>query len=437
MGTKSYTGRVEFSTYRRILARASNGVYSPETNTSSLKSLATMGTRTGVSNPEWKAQIARGECATTPFTASKTTARYSNVLYHLKTRANAANDLSSTEYSGVFGPGFLDPNLTFIPVTNARNAASINFFKHARKAQRNIQSGVLIGELAETIHMIRDPAIAMRSLVDKFVSNAHKRSKRSLGIASRIRSTSKSAASRRSKTNIANAIGDSWLEMAFGWAPLAGDLKSGAEALARIHLRMEREFQEVSGKGYEYTTTNILDHFNQVPGVPLWFREIWKQEIRTESKFYGRVRVGVPGSPDCQVMASLGLTLGDVIPTAWELVPWSFLIDYFSNVGDVIDACCFPRADIAWTTLTEHQYVKMSNIWTYDRAETYRVASNTTRHLEYCFAGNALSYSEKSAISRGEIVIPLPFLQFHLPYNTDQYKNIAGLILGRSRPPKA
>jgi hypothetical protein len=42
-----------------------------------------------------------------------------------------------------------------------------------------------------------------------------------------------------------------------------------------------------------------------------------------------------------------------IIPTAWELLPWSFLIDYFSNIGDVLETAVVSRSNIAWTNVSE------------------------------------------------------------------------------------
>jgi hypothetical protein len=34
----------------------------------------------------------------------------------------------------------------------------------------------------------------------------------------------------------------------------------------------------------------------------------------------------------------LGFRWEDFIPTVWELIPYSFLVDYFTNIGDVLSA---------------------------------------------------------------------------------------------------
>jgi len=45
---------------------------------------------------------------------------------------------------------------------------------------------------------------------------------------------------------------------------------------------------------------------------------------------------------------SFGITPGDVIPAVWEAIPWSFLIDYFVNVNEVLDGMQWASGDVAW-----------------------------------------------------------------------------------------
>jgi hypothetical protein len=58
-----------------------------------------------------------------------------------------------------------------------------------------------------------------------------------------------------------------------------------------------------------------------------------------------------------------GLSLSDVVPTAYEAFMWSFLLDYFSNMGDVLDAWCVGMVDFAWLNRTtrSRRIVKFSD----------------------------------------------------------------------------
>jgi hypothetical protein len=44
----------------------------------------------------------------------------------------------------------------------------------------------------------------------------------------------------------------------------------------------------------------------------------------------------------------LGFTLSEFVPTVWELIPYSFLVDYFTNFGEVVSAVSYPRSNFRW-----------------------------------------------------------------------------------------
>jgi hypothetical protein len=47
-----------------------------------------------------------------------------------------------------------------------------------------------------------------------------------------------------------------------------------------------------------------------------------------------------------------GLTVREFLPTAWEVLPWSFAIDYFTNVSEIVDAVSYRDVEIVWAKKT-------------------------------------------------------------------------------------
>jgi hypothetical protein len=43
-----------------------------------------------------------------------------------------------------------------------------------------------------------------------------------------------------------------------------------------------------------------------------------------------------------------GLSPEEFVPTVWELLPWSFLVDYFTNIGDILEAGATDTSTVAW-----------------------------------------------------------------------------------------
>jgi hypothetical protein len=46
--------------------------------------------------------------------------------------------------------------------------------------------------------------------------------------------------------------------------------------------------------------------------------------------------------------ATLGFSWESFVPTVWELVPYSFILDYFTNIGDVLSAGLLVQSHLAW-----------------------------------------------------------------------------------------
>lgn len=47
-----------------------------------------------------------------------------------------------------------------------------------------------------------------------------------------------------------------------------------------------------------------------------------------------------------------GFNLEEFVPTVYELMPWSFLVDYFSNLGTVIETGCASQSMIKFALKT-------------------------------------------------------------------------------------
>lgn len=283
----------------------------------------------------WKRRIANLKPATTSLEGSRKYADMRSGYYSYFTEDVATKQKIETYRYGLMGykPNF--PDVTSLSTVKADNQAKTRFLKRAIQAQNHIQGAVSVGELAETLRMIRNPAKSLRSGIDDYLENAKKR----------IRSRRNVNGGPISNASVRRILADTWLEKAFGWGPLINDIQTGAETLARRRHEWRRETIYIRAGGSEVTMTNTPIS----SGVYGYLRTYgWGvNKFDAQVKYYGVIKREVYN--DYAFDAKLfGFTPQDFLPTVWELIPYSFLVDYFTNIGDIINAYSHQRLDIAW-----------------------------------------------------------------------------------------
>lgn len=116
-----------------------------------------------------------------------------------------------------------------------------------------------------------------------------------------------------------------WLAIQYGWKPLLSDVYGAAETLAR-HGTYRVRISTSRTRRWSYTDTTVGTKWNEVP------------VRRSESGQYTRKYVYIFSHSSGVVtdLTSVGLT--NPLAVAWELLPWSFVFDWFLKVGEWIDS---------------------------------------------------------------------------------------------------
>lgn len=146
-----------------------------------------------------------------------------------------------------------------------------------------------------------------------------------------------------------------WLASSFGWAPMIRDLRNFFETYKKIGKAL-KHLRDYNGK-YEHRGGTVAQgeenyrsdlgcyFFPTLPGqfypgyVPtpsyVWVYRYFR--VWFEATFY----YNVPniGTQEWEARATRALYGIDITPSAvWELIPWSWLLDWFSNFGDFMSA---------------------------------------------------------------------------------------------------
>lgn len=303
----------------------------------------------GWKNPNWRAQVSRHDSAGTSFSARKQEIVGNRQVYaYIDYQNNIANPEHTVwQYRGIVALTSLFANPATINTDAALRYATADFYKHAWEKIRLIQGGVVLGELRETLRMIRNPAMTLRRRIDEYTFIARQRAKG-------VRNVRSDPASRR--RHVDRSIANSWLEFQFGARPLMGDIESGARALSESIHRFRGQYAVAVGKAETEVPLGSFTENQLCIPIPSGSNDI---RYRLNSQDRGVAQVRVLGCVAVEVdnpylfnQDLWGFSLSDFVPTVWELIPYSFLVDYFTNIGDVLSSWSFPQGRIKWGNRT-------------------------------------------------------------------------------------
>lgn len=152
--------------------------------------------------------------------------------------------------------------------------------------------------------------------------------------------------------NAISLVGSGHLNWVFGWAPLIQDLKVLASITTVVEARI-REFNDLLEKGGISRRKHLKSSGDSFPpSTQSVFSNSWVEihadvSYSFKTKVWGSVRwvpdrletVEIEKLTQFNQALLLALDLQEPdLPTLWEAVPWTWLIDYFVNVGDVLQA---------------------------------------------------------------------------------------------------
>lgn len=313
----------------------------------------------------------------------------------------------------------------------ARDIALRKFIRHAKEVKTQFQSGIFTGELKETIGMLTRPGRALRQGLQSYVSLVDKRGVRIK------RSRVGSLRERLRDTN--RMVADTWLEAQFGLLPFVSDIEAAAAALTSTQWHRP---VPVRGRGEDANAVVHPSYSAQWPGCNIFYLVHSVTENRRTVKFYGAVKAGPMGdiAKPPNLTEKWGLGVQDFAPTIWELLPGSFLADYFSNIGDIIEAYSFCQGSMAW--MAESRYDTSTRKWSGTNDELRCRQSLTTPHSDPTYRGSSVTLGPAFATTtviqrRPTLALPMPEFHFEIPgLGSKKWLNI-GALLASSRQTSA
>lgn len=374
---------------------------------------------TGNGYDDWLTRIAQGKQAGTTMSVSTNVYKPGSYECHGYVAYSGSRYRRYHSSCGSFIPSSWYNNLATVASESSSeaNSKALGYFvNNARRAQRHVEGGVIAGEFIKTLRLIRNPLRSFDFLLGRYIRDVKKRA----NLAKRGKKFKSRRSRARRNKDVARAVADTWLEHSYGWAPLLADVDDISRYLARLTAdEPTREFVVGIGK----TETDSMQEYWQTGNSAVSLR--WNKYAKITNTVVYKGLVRSDQSSNTWKHRDLGFAMNNFLPTVWELIPYSFLVDYFVNIDDLISNASFSKANFSW-------------IMRWVIIESERGLINPRQHgdsgplgLDYAI-GTPASVLNKT-ISRSPYYGSLiPDFRFQIPGLSMKWLNISALVAGKS-----
>lgn len=382
-------------------------------------------TLNGYRNPWWKSLLVKHQ-AGTPMVADSSFVDYGYVEYGYERYNTSQKRIESYHsYSGANSQVVaIAGSVPSVPAVLKQRALTL-FYNSIDSKLSEFKGLTFIGEAREAFHMLKHPFQSLRDL-------AVKREERLWRSFKRVRQFTPGAPRKRLLRDFKNAAADTWLETSYGVQPLASDIEAIARHLQDRQALLRIEYFPVKGRAVDFTASTVKDGvlYNTLSmGHPV--------EKRTETKLSWQFKGQLRMDPLREEFSSaefnkLGFGLREFVPTLYELTPWSFLIDYWTNLSTIISSITLPLRDLMWIVETIRSNVASEWIPSRRTSVQHNVGFDVT---STSFNVLRAGYAYKRSVVRNiytPFTLPSPEFYFEVP-NVGQVANMLALALSNSR----
>jgi hypothetical protein len=375
------------------------------------------GSFTGNYLPEWKNIIKRGGNATTTASGSMAILDPGFIDFQATVGAVDPNNHTTATYGlvGIPRPLWWRGVEIGVPsdvIAEVTNRCIRKFLEASDSARSSIEAGQDLGEWKETLHGLIHPLNSLREFTFSHLSKVLKLTK-----------------TVKHKASLSKMVADTWLEFKFGWNPLAADIGDAYAAFTNNRNHVDVQPIRASARG---SFRDFEEPVNTVHSI-----SIGRVVVRTRVTGYysvtmkGAIRTGaVNGSIGTAQL--LQLDAEHFVPTIWDLLPYSWIADYFTNIGDTIRSLSYNFGNLAWgvkTIRTTHQYD-----WTYsmllDNLNPAVIYLISREDVAANPSGSYVNF-QRTSISPGDLI---PQFRVSLPLGSVKpWENMAALLFSRQK----
>lgn len=332
------------------------------------------GTKSGESVPQWRGKVRKGLNAGSPYNlyaqkVDKKTVEFNRTFeimydswspdgrggwYWEPWRTHKVIGNQCKPFSASYGHLVLS-------TSKAEATALKKTYQKVLQEQQHLNSLAVLAEFGDVIRQFGAPFSSIVKLTHKYLE-ALKMRRKGLKGGPRLRDE-----------KWHEIMASSYLEYVFGLEPLIGDTERVAEAFARWNFEKtgEAKFRKaISGRGLETISTSVpngdsYDGLTAFTGVT---------KVTTENRVQYKCGMSqtfqAPFGSNERLLQLLGVSPRNLLPALWEAVPWSWLMDYATNVGDIITAAATSTVDVKWIIKSVTRRTTRTTTLNFDAAMT-------------------------------------------------------------------
>lgn len=232
----------------------------------------------------------------------------------------------SDVYRGVLqgvttSPGSITTNINAAIQKQASDESVNKLLSRAKDMKINLAQA--FAERQQTANLIATTATRMANAMRNLKKGDLGAAAENLGV--KVSKNARRRHNRSFKNNQSQAVANGWLELQYGWKPLLGDVFGAAEAIANANHRPPRF--RVSATAKRHLVSSYETGGKVANSLPVLNEVETHYEVKHVVYFQ-------PHASVLSVPAALGLT--NPLLVAWELVPYSFVVDWFFPLGNWI-----------------------------------------------------------------------------------------------------
>jgi hypothetical protein len=363
---------------------------------------------TGQTLSDWRAKVKSGLNATTPMAGTEINIISTPSTYHYKgsTVAGSTNPAYQHEYVGTYSFEYqLPPSISVNSIdATVQNKAATKWNAKVFDTFTAFQGGVFLVELQQTLRLIMNPASSLRRLLMDYLRALKKRSFKGM-----------------KKHQIDKILAELWLEFVFGVKPLLSDIQDASSLLKSSEERLKLEIVRVRASvGPEYIPLSRHSAQDGTYGCAAWS---FVQSRGAAAQYVGAVASRC--SPYTVILDSAGFSPRNFVPTVYECIPLSFILDYFTNIGTILESWSNQQLRFAWGSLTTKKFQTLV-------LDSFRAIPPALAEFKVKSHSFGTYYAERKSVNRSSITsAPFPDLAYKIPGIDTKWLNLAALVVAK------